>query len=696
MATKFSQIYKQELKSKGILSSLGSAALKQRKERMDIRNVLFGGSGIVSATGQKIFGKGFSALGGAPKLSSDSPQQNAAINALTISSENQEGLLKIVAKNTMNMNSMARDMNITRQNIASMTKKVTGKSSRGADALWMGAEKRNALLADKKTTPTNVNKPTESSSGIGGIFSGIGNIISGGAGLIGGVVSGLLGVVGKVGGGILGAIGSVLSGVPGGFILATVALAGVAYLLKQVSENVDFTKLKNDILIGLGFDPNNKEKTLTEQILEKIGFSPEQAKRITGVPEQVLKMFEDPVRLMKIHTIAAFGTLSDAFSSVGSLFANAINDFFVRNRESILKGMTLAIVIPALIRAGLSGSGLGLAIAAIAGGIGYNIASKNAYEVTSPEEAKQGIDAGEEMLRINQELKDKSISPERRKELTQKRQELFKQLFPNPEDQKSTGTMANDALIQKRIDALTQDRNSMLDERARQYKGISDPGGNYQRRLKEADEQYPKNNNTPTKLDAGALSRYKFSDLSDEQKQAFLTAQGNAEGVNKAGTIPNRLNNPGAMVWNPEWQKQFGGEAGDTVNGRTFAKFPSMAQGQAAQRWLWENGKNYKNATLLEGLKRWVDPGSAGNSIQAFENYGTNLENAIKRAKGIEIASLSTQMNDGVRSLAMNNGSSAPTIINNNNTTNTSSGGTAVASSWNKDAAELFVTNAYA
>ena len=66
MATKFSQIYKQELKSKGILSSLGSAALKQRKERMDIRNVLFGGSGVVSATGQKIFGKGFSALGGAP------------------------------------------------------------------------------------------------------------------------------------------------------------------------------------------------------------------------------------------------------------------------------------------------------------------------------------------------------------------------------------------------------------------------------------------------------------------------------------------------------------------------------------------------------------------------------------------------------------------------------------------------------
>ena len=325
MATKFSQIYKQELKSKGILSSLGSAALKQRKERMDIRNVLFGGSGIISATGQKIFGKGFSALGGAPKLNSDTPQQSAAINALSISSEKQEGLLKIVAKNTMNMNSMARDMNITRQNIASLTKKVTGKSSRGADALWMDAGKRNALLADKKTTPTNTNKTTESKGGIGRIFSGIGTVLSGGAGLIGSVVSGLLGVVGKVGGGILGALGSILGGIPGGFILATIALAGVAFLLKQVYENVDFSKLKDEILKGLGFDTENKEKTLTQQLLEKIGFDEKTAK---NWDENIKNMFSSANNIIVNYTRAAFSVLTDVFLNFGKMFTFYTEDLF--------------------------------------------------------------------------------------------------------------------------------------------------------------------------------------------------------------------------------------------------------------------------------------------------------------------------------------------------------------------------------
>ena len=61
MAT-FTDIYKNELKSKGVLSSLGSAVVGRAKERMDPRNFLFGGKGIVAATGQKIFGKGYSAI----------------------------------------------------------------------------------------------------------------------------------------------------------------------------------------------------------------------------------------------------------------------------------------------------------------------------------------------------------------------------------------------------------------------------------------------------------------------------------------------------------------------------------------------------------------------------------------------------------------------------------------------------------
>jgi hypothetical protein len=118
MAT-FTDVYKQELKSKGVLSSLGSTMFKRSKERLDPRNILFGGSGITSAIGQKIFGKGYSALNksSSGKSLGDSGMQSQALNALIISSKNQEAQLSIIAKNTMNSNAMARDMNVMRQNI---------------------------------------------------------------------------------------------------------------------------------------------------------------------------------------------------------------------------------------------------------------------------------------------------------------------------------------------------------------------------------------------------------------------------------------------------------------------------------------------------------------------------------------------------------------------------------------------------
>ena len=123
--SKFSDIYKQELNSKGVLSSLGSAALKQTRERMDIRNVLFGGTGAISKTWQKIFGAGYSGMrGNAANLSrgASSPMQSGSMDALIVSSKNQEKLLNIVAKNTMNMNKMARDMSITSKNISKLVK----------------------------------------------------------------------------------------------------------------------------------------------------------------------------------------------------------------------------------------------------------------------------------------------------------------------------------------------------------------------------------------------------------------------------------------------------------------------------------------------------------------------------------------------------------------------------------------------
>ena len=183
MATKFASIYKQELKSKGVLSSMGSAVLKSTRERMDVRNMLFGGKGMLSATGQKMFGPGYSALSsgatGAPSAAQAAAQSSATSDLLS-SSERQEALLRVVAKNTFNMNMMARDMNITRQNIATMTRLAAGKSAQSQDAMWYDVKTRNQSIDSLgKKTPTKAGGSTESKGS--GIFGLLGGLFSGGA-----------------------------------------------------------------------------------------------------------------------------------------------------------------------------------------------------------------------------------------------------------------------------------------------------------------------------------------------------------------------------------------------------------------------------------------------------------------------------------------------------------------------------------
>ena len=128
-SSRFAQIYKQELKSQGVLSSLGSTILKRTKERFDPRNILFGGTGIISSTGQKIFGKGFQALSSGKKISDGESLKSEALSQLLKSSKAQNDLLRrqdtrlaIIGKNTMPLRAMARDMNVMRQNIIKLVK----------------------------------------------------------------------------------------------------------------------------------------------------------------------------------------------------------------------------------------------------------------------------------------------------------------------------------------------------------------------------------------------------------------------------------------------------------------------------------------------------------------------------------------------------------------------------------------------
>jgi flagellar rod assembly protein/muramidase FlgJ len=276
MAT-FTDVYKQELKTKGVLSSLGSTAFKRTKERLDPRNMLFGGSGMMAATGRKIFGKGYQALDRTPgkKLSESGgfsgEIKSEALNSLLISSQKQEAQLSIIAKNTMNSNAMARDMNVMRQNVMKLVTMGGGKASRGADMFFKDSAAREKAYESQfgkekgKTSPTPVNKTDASkeggNKGILGALLGIGTTIAtavtGALGSIPSLLSSIFSAenIGKIFG-----IGlDVMKGLGSVFrllmpILTNPVFLGIAAALIGANWLMDFLAKKNE-------EANTEEKT---------------------------------------------------------------------------------------------------------------------------------------------------------------------------------------------------------------------------------------------------------------------------------------------------------------------------------------------------------------------------------------------------------------------------------------------------
>jgi hypothetical protein len=155
--SKLADILKNEYKSKGIVTGAASAIGKKSLEKLDIRNALFGGSGIGSVLGRKIFGKGYSATSSktAPTSSIQSSQTSGVDNAL-LQAINQNAT--ITAKNTMGIPMMARDMNVMRQNVVKLVKLQGGTPSTKADMFFSKAKEREAMYesAMEKNKPTKL------------------------------------------------------------------------------------------------------------------------------------------------------------------------------------------------------------------------------------------------------------------------------------------------------------------------------------------------------------------------------------------------------------------------------------------------------------------------------------------------------------------------------------------------------------
>jgi murein DD-endopeptidase MepM/ murein hydrolase activator NlpD len=391
MATKFSQLYKQELKSQGILSSLGSAALKQTRQRMDIRNTLFGGSGIMSLTGQKIFGKGYSgsALSSSPTNTS-SAGNTQGISELLASSDRQESLLRVIGKNTFNMNMMARDTNITRQNIITLTKKMTGRASRSQDALWSGAGVRNKSLSSYKDKKENVSDEGKSPTSAAGSSSMIGSLVGGILGFGGSMLSGIAGIAGTIGTGILGAIGSIATLSP---LLAVIGIAATSYVLKKISQDIDFSGIADNLAKTIGIDLKSPKSILQQfaENLDKMFNTKAFTETLTWaktafapVIDTLGKHIATISDIAIVYTKAAYMNLAETFGNLGQIFGFLFSEFFNNNKGKIFAAMTIGMLGPALFSA--KGAAVAGLAAALAGAFGA------ATGEDSREEMKQKID----------------------------------------------------------------------------------------------------------------------------------------------------------------------------------------------------------------------------------------------------------------------------------------------------------------
>ena len=174
---RLAKILESEYKSKGISSGAMSAVGKRSLEIADPRNYLFGGSGLGSIIGRKIFGRGYSAsrtnnivnnnnitgLGPAPSsgLSDQSVDLLRSMKADTA----------ITAKSAIVLPAMSRDMNLVRQNIAKLLLKFGEKPSYKADMFFKRAKEREDMYESQfrknKGTPTAISTTSKKDSAAG-------------------------------------------------------------------------------------------------------------------------------------------------------------------------------------------------------------------------------------------------------------------------------------------------------------------------------------------------------------------------------------------------------------------------------------------------------------------------------------------------------------------------------------------------
>jgi hypothetical protein len=222
--SRLAEIYRQELKNKGLISALISASAERRKERNDIRRML-PQSGVMGAAFQHAFGKPYRyGSSGSGVRDTRGPSDVATSKSVEEKITRLGVDMKIMAKNSVVLPAMARDMNLMRMNMQKMVKLSGGTPSMKADMFFKRAADRESSYESQYGRGGGTNPLSPSSGKTGG---GIGSFFGGIFSLLGGALSGA--------GSILSALIPSISGFFGALIKAIVAAGVIGLALSQLS-----------------------------------------------------------------------------------------------------------------------------------------------------------------------------------------------------------------------------------------------------------------------------------------------------------------------------------------------------------------------------------------------------------------------------------------------------------------------------
>lgn len=415
--SRFEQIYRQKTKEgEGTFSALGEAARERAKERADLRR-LFPNTGMLGAMLESAFGKAYKA--GAKDAKKDSkPASERGVasfedKSLTVIRMNTT----IMAKNSMVLPGMARDMNVMRQNITRLTKHTTGSAATKADIHFLRAKEREAAY-ESVISKSSPDKPAESAeskkSGLGGFLANIGNIGGGLISGIGGLASGILSAFGSLIGGVVGGSLRIFGGILGGMGIFAIPMAMLTgSLIMAIFKGINFQKtggefssLFNHMFSGIGsmFSIDNKNSILgsiVQKIKSFFGMdeeNPNEPSFFRKVANKLDEMFKTTkfnegldeiiattkglyadieyyVKMMyrdvMIYTSSAFSVVGDIFKNVGKDISSAFFRWLDDNTQGIY--MMLGGVVGSAF--GLKGAAIGTAVGAAYGFIDKSLVS---------------------------------------------------------------------------------------------------------------------------------------------------------------------------------------------------------------------------------------------------------------------------------------------------------------------------------